>query len=156
MRQRLIILIPCIVNWVACVAFIVSRPPMTALLDERDAARRSESIVLSSADPMMFIAERPLRQWNEWHGGESRWVKAVEVLNFPSLVATKAAIDRWSRFERLRGIGSSRSDSWVMAWAYLVLSSLQWFFIGMLIARLTTGRSSGEIATNEPPSRIPT
>jgi hypothetical protein len=141
--RRALILAPCVLNLIACAVFLIVRPPMTELLEERDAALRNGSISVNSADPFMFIAERPLREWNEWHGGEARWVKVIEVLNAPSLAAMRALGDRWSRFARARDIGSLRGDSWVMAWTYLVLSSVQWLLIGAVIARLTRSNNPG-------------
>lgn len=153
--RRVLILAAFVANLIACAAFLIARRPMTDLLEERDAARRSGSIVVSSSDPMMFVAERPLRQWNEWHGGEARWVKIIEVLNSPSLIATKVLGDRWSQFARAHDIGSLRGDTWVMAWIYLVVSSMQWLLIGVVIARLTKPRRSGDVGASEPSPRTP-
>lgn len=132
----MVVLGPLIMNLVVCAVFVLTRPPATALIEERDRARQSGGFVVSSGDPYMLIAERPLKQWNEWHGGEATWVKIAEVLNGPALVATKYLGDRWLNSREARGAGSHGGDSWLRAYMFLALSSLQWLIVGAIAAGL--------------------
>lgn len=127
MRRFVLVFGLCLANLVACETFVVARRPATVLLEEREAARRTRVIAVSSADPYMLIAERPLRSWNEWHGGEATWVKVVEVLNWPALMAAKHVGDELSSDETVRG------RTWRRAWIYLAVSSVQWLGVGVIL-----------------------
>jgi hypothetical protein len=78
-----------IVNLIACAAFVIVRPEATSLIEERERAERSGAFSLSSSDPFMLIAGRPLRQWREWDGGEAAWVEVIEVANGPAVLVAK-------------------------------------------------------------------
>ena len=114
------------------------------MIEDREAGRRRDVMVIvrSSGEPWMFIAARPLWQWNEWHGGEETSVKVVEVLNGVPLFITKEIGERWSDWSSARGVGSFRSDSWVRAWFYLILSSVQWLIVGIVAAKFIERRRS--------------
>lgn len=137
-----IALAPVLANLAVCFVFLMARPPANEMIEEREAGRRRDVMVIvsSSSEPWMFIAERPLRQWNEWHGGEQTWVKVAEVLNGMPLFVTKKVGERWSDWSSARSIGSFRSDTWARAWVYLTLSSLQWLIIGAVAAWLVERR----------------
>ena len=135
-RRSAIVVAPCIINLIVCVVFVATRPPATELLRAREEARRAGAFSLSSADPYMIIAERPLRNWSEWHGGESTWVKVAEVLNGPALLVTKRVGDSWS----WRSSASYERDSWMSAYLFLALSSVQWLIVGWIIAKLLDRR----------------
>lgn len=148
-RLLAITLTPVLMNWIVCLAFLVARPPATEMIEEREAGRRRDVMVIvtSSGEPWMFIAERPLRQWNEWHGGEELWVKVAEVANGVPLLLTKNLGEQWSDWSSARNIGSFRSDTWVSAWVYVILSSAQWLIIGGAAARLIEGRRAKHRST---------
>lgn len=134
--RALVVLGPLLLNLIVCTLFVLTRPPATSLIEERQRAREAGGFVVSSGDPYMLIAERPLKQWNEWHGGESAWVKVAEILNAPALVVTKRFGDEWLNRREARGLGSHRADSWRRAYLFLFLSSAQWLLVGTLVARL--------------------
>lgn len=151
-----IALAPVLANWIVCAVFLIARPPATEMIKEREAGRRRDVMVIvrSSGEPWMFIAERPLRQWNEWHGGEATWVKVAEVLNGVPLVVTKKLGERWSDWSSARSIGSFRSDTWVRAWLYFVVSSAQWLIVGSAVAWVVGRRRGKEQATLAPPAHL--
>lgn len=151
-----IALAPVLANLVVCFVFLMARPPAIEMIEEREAGRRRDVMVIvrSSGEPWMFIAERPLRQWNEWHGGEQTWVKVAEVLNGVPLLVTKKVGERWSDWSSARSIGSFRSDTWVRAWLYLTLSSLQWLTIGAVAARLVERRRAKHGAAPAPAAQL--
>src|SRR5947207_770139 len=129
--------VPFIINCIACMVFLLVRPPASSLIEDRESAQAVGALSLSSADPYMLIAERPLRQWNTWHGGESTWVKIIEVLNGPAVIAAKHFGDEWAGNHAFSGIPTYRRESWVRAYVFVIASSLQWLLVGMLISRLT-------------------
>jgi hypothetical protein len=149
------LLVPCILNWLACAAFLAVRPAGISLLDEREMMRREPGVFFAnSADPIMFIADRPLYQWNKWHGGEAAWVKVVEALNWPALVGAKALGGVWSAYAVPRHLGSFRSDSWVVAWLYVLLSSVQWLIIAAMVARVVWRRRTVPAPTAAPTAHL--
>ncbi len=132
-----VILAPCILNWLVCGIFLLARPEATALIEEREREQRAGMLTLSSADPYMLIAGRPLFQWNEWHGGESTWVKAVEVIDGPAVITAKHFGDRWAASRAFNGKRTYRRESWIRAYVFIIASSVQWLLIGALLAHLT-------------------
>lgn len=151
---------PVLANWIVCFVFVMTRPSATEMIEERETGRRRHVMVIagSSGEPWMFIAERPLRQWNDWHGGEEPWVKVAEVLNGVPLVVTKKFGELWSDWSSARRIGSFRSDTWMRAWLYLIVSSTQWLGVGAVAARLVEWRRERQRAALSPtqtPSRTP-
>lgn len=132
----------CVLNIAACIAFMVNTPAGISRLEEREHMRSNPGdIVGRSGDAYMFIAERPLCDWNQWHGGERSWVKVLELLNRPAVRAAKGVGDEWSQHRIEHHKGSFKSDTWVRAWIYLTISTLQWAVIGLLIGLMIVGRS---------------
>jgi hypothetical protein len=144
-KMRIIIgLTPLALNCVICAVFIAVRQPASSLIEDRERAEQTREIVVSSADPYMLIAERPLRQWNRWHGGEATWVKIAEVLNGPALIVTKRVGDRWIGEHAFSGTQMYRRESWQRAYIFAAASSVQWLIVGLLIARLVKPLRSGQ------------
>jgi hypothetical protein len=135
--RRVLIFAPVVVNLIACAAFLIVRPVATSLIEERERAEQSGAFSLSSSDPFMLIAGRPLRQWNEWHGGEAAWVKVIEVANGPAVLVAKLVGDLWGAEHAFSGQPTYRRQSWIRAYIFLVVSSVQWLLIGLALARLT-------------------
>jgi hypothetical protein len=89
MRTRTLPIVLVTLHLMACAGFLAFRNPGISFLAERERERREWGyFFMNSADPYMFIAERPLYNWSEWHGGEETWVKALEVINLPSILLT--------------------------------------------------------------------
>jgi hypothetical protein len=151
-RRAVIFVTPCVLNWLICAVFMIARPPATALLDEREHAQQMGAFTVSSGDPFMFIAERPLYQWNEWHGGEATWVKVSEVLNGPALMAAKIFGDTWSVGTAFSGALTYRRESWVRAHLFLFVSSLQWLIFGAVAAWLHGRRHLKDTASPSSPA----
>lgn len=149
--RRILIVLPFVLNLAACVVFLVTRPPARELIDEREQEQRHGWLALSSGDPYMLIAERPLRQWNEWHGGETTWVKVIEILNAPALIATKIIGDAWAASHAFSGPPTYRRDSWIRAYLFVVVSSAQWLLIGALLSRITRRRRTAPLVTTPAP-----
>jgi hypothetical protein len=144
MKRYIIVFSLLALNLAGCVAFLLVRAPGIPFIEERERMRRSPGdIFLISGDAYTFIANRPLRSWNTWHGGEELWVRTIEVLNFPSVLIAKVAGDTWSIYASSRAIGSFVGDSWVRAGVYLVISSLQWVLIGAFVVPAMTRRGAG-------------
>lgn len=153
--RRALILAPCVLNLIACGVFLLVRAPATALIEEREHAQQLGALTVSSSDPYMLIAERPLRQWNEWHGGEETWVKVTEVLDGPALVATKTIGDRWAASHAFSGTPTYRRESWIRAYVFVAASSVQWLLIGALVARLSRRRGNAQRAATTAPVTSP-
>lgn len=118
----------------ACVAFLALREPGISFLAERERARREWGYFFAnSADPYVFIAERPLYNWSEWHGGEETWVKVLEVINLPSLVLTATIGGVVLAIYRVTGFGDYPTDTWIRALFFLGFSLVQWWTIGCVI-----------------------
>jgi hypothetical protein len=132
-KRAAIIVTPCVINWIVFAAFIAVRSPATALIEERERAEQMGAFTLSSADPLMVIAERPLYQWNQWHGGEVPWVKVAEVMNGPAFIAAQVAGSRWLSGAAF-GDPTYRRQSWVRAYVFLVVATLQWLILGAIAA----------------------
>lgn len=103
--------------------------------------RDSGYFFMSSADPIMFIAGRPLYTWSEWHGGEELWVKLIEVPNLPALVVTATIGHIPIAIYRMTGYGDFVHDTWIRAVVFLFFSSVQWWWFGRVIER--AGSRSG-------------
>jgi hypothetical protein len=128
---------PFLLNLIACVVFMLARPPAKTLVEEREHAQKLGVLTVSSSDPYMMIAERPLHQWAEWHGGEAAWVKAVEALDAPALFAAKTLVDRWSTQKAFSRVPNYARESWQRAYIFVAVSSLQWLLVGLIIAKIT-------------------
>lgn len=119
-----------------CLTFLVARQPEPkgTWFNQLDAVRAQGSghFLTSSAAPMIYLAERPLSGWSEWHGGERTWVKVVEVLNFIPLAAA------WfvDLVVSIGGVLPVRPRSWVVAGWFFALSCGQWFGLGVALRRI--------------------
>lgn len=136
MRSRTFSVILVSLHLVACAFFLVLRQPGITHLAERERERKESGyFFLSSADPYMFIAERPLNNWSPWHGGEDTWVKLLEIANLPSLVLT--AIFGGIAIEAYRSTGSGdfSTDTWLRAYVFLAFSIVQWWLVGRRLAK---------------------
>jgi hypothetical protein len=153
--RRALIFAPFVVNLIACAAFLVARAPATALIEDRERTQQLGSLAVSSSDPYMLIAERPLRQWNAWHGDEVIWVKIVEVLDGPALIVTKKIGDRWAAIRAFSGTATYRRESWFRAYVFVIASSVQWLLLGLLIGQLMMRRTRSRLKTTVVPSSPP-
>ncbi len=135
-------LILVLLNLLPCIAFLALRPANIPFIEERERARQTPGDVFgTSGDALMFIAGRPLRQWDRWHGGEVLWIKITEIINLPSLRSTKYFGDAWSSYAAAHGLGSFTGDTWIRAYIYLFISSVQWFLLGVVISTLIRRRA---------------
>ena len=117
-----------VVNLLAWALFLAVREPAVDYLRIQEAARIGKRFEMSDVDPVTTLAERPLNTWSRWHGGESSWVKLLEVPNLVPLVVTVtvvgiATVPFWEKL-------SVYSVSWARAAVFLFLSSLQWYLVG--------------------------
>lgn len=131
-RRVAVILSLCIVNWTGFAGFLVTREPYIHHEKELDSGEVMASFY--SGEPLTHIAGRPLYSWNSWHGGESLFVKVLEVFNSPALAAAHVATPLLKGFFVMSS-GSYRSESWVRAWLFIVFATLQWILIGTWIVR---------------------
>jgi len=141
--RRVLIVVPLVLNAIACAVFLAARPPATELIVQREKAQRVGTLTMSSGDPYMLIAERPLWQWSVWHGGESLWVKTLEVLNGPAVIAAKRFGDEWAGDHAFSGTATYRRESWIRAYTFAIASSLQWLLVGIVIAWLSSRNRRG-------------
>lgn len=118
-------------NLAGCVLFVVLRQPAPAgYLADVDAARQAGGVFsVSGIDGT--IACRLVHSWSEWHGGERLGVKILEAANLPALFAMGVAHLAAEIFGIARRL-SACGWSWVLAFLFLALSSLQWLFLGGL------------------------
>jgi hypothetical protein len=125
-----------------CAFFLLARPPERpgGWLDKLEEARLDEqpgmTIITSSSEPILYLAERPLYQWNEWHGGESLWVKVLVTLNLPSVAVCQAFAFSLAFSEKL----PVRQQTWLTAGVFLLTSTGQWLLVAGLIAELRRRR----------------
>ncbi len=136
----------------ACIAFLALREPRIAFLAERERERREAGyFFIISRDPYTFIAERPLYTWNEFHGGEETWVKALEVVNLPSIFVTATLGGAVIAIYRFTGYGDYPTDTWIRAFLFFAFSLAQWWTIGQAIdtalrrMRLLDSRGAGQL-----------
>lgn len=132
--RRRIAAILCAANLLGFAAFILVREPGIHLGEELEASRQSGEWIASSysGQPLTHIASRPLYSWNDWHGGEALWVKALEIANFPALIVAHGLADPMTRL-LFPGSGSYYLESWVRAWMFVGLAVLQWVSVGWMI-----------------------
>ena len=136
LRSHPIVTVLLLLHFVVCSAFILLREPSISHLEERERMRRDSGYVFeSNVDPIMFIAGRRLNGWNEWHGGESLWIKIVEVANLPALLATVTVGHLPIAIYRATGSGTFVHDTWIRASVFLLFSVAQWVVVGLLIER---------------------
>jgi hypothetical protein len=131
MPTRAVPIILVSLHLVACASFFVLRQPGIKFLAERERARREAGrFFIVSGGPYTFIAERPLYDWSEWHGGEETWVKFLEVANLPSIVLTATVGGIVIAAYRFTGYGDFSSDTWFRAYIFLFFSVAQWWLVG--------------------------
>jgi len=120
-----------VLHFATSAVFLLLREPGISFLDEREKMRRDWGYMfMVSGDAIMFIANRPLHAWSEWHGGEEAWVKVLEVLNLPALIATTTIGHIPIAIYRFSGRGNFVQDTWIRGVVFLLFSTLQWFLIG--------------------------
>jgi hypothetical protein len=125
------------IHLAGCSAFLFLREPGISFPEEEERMRRDSGyFFVSSAGPIMHIAGRPLYNWSEWHGGEARWVKILEVANLPALIATVTIGHVPIAIYRSTGRGTFLHDTWIRALVFLLFSVAQWVFIGRLLERI--------------------
>lgn len=130
------IVFPVLLNAALCCAFVLARRPMPlSWIEERERAARGRTLLLASGDPFMIIADRPLRQWDSWHGGEALWVKSIEVLDGPALLVTKMIYEVCLTREMRAGALNYTLLSWRAAYLFLSLSSIEWLAFGVIVGR---------------------
>lgn len=120
--------VPFLLNLIACGAFVATRPPIRHA-DESVPAVRDEVRLSGSSAAALVIANRPLNLDSSWHAEEPAWIRTVGFLNRPALAAA-ASVE-----------SSAGSSSWRRARVYVLVSSLQWLFVGVVIMVLLNVRS---------------
>jgi hypothetical protein len=123
------------INCVGFITFMIERPSGEHILRKIDTGEAAGWLTVGSGAPWAYIAARPLFTWNKWHGGESRWVKVLEVANGPALILAVAMANGV-----IVGPGNNYLESWAAAVLFVILSPLQWW----LFARLVLGTRSSE------------
>jgi hypothetical protein len=134
----------CLLNWFMFAYFMAVRPAGISDESQLDIARTTGGAIVfrSSSEPINYIAERPLYSWNAWHGGELLFVKILEILNMPALVLAHVAA-RLSSVVFGASLISVSFESWLRAWIFLVLASVQWWVTGRFItSRLSRSRAN--------------
>lgn len=140
LRQHMrlaVILTLLLANWIAFAVFIATREPATSRLRAEDAAYARGIEPVEPAELIGDIATRPLFAWT----GERTWIKVVETANFPALMLAAFTSDRVCAALR---IVPSR-ESWVLAWFFLALSTLQWTAIGSFVSTLSRRQGGDRI-----------
>ena len=136
-----------VAHWIVCLLFLALRPPDPAgsRLDQMEHDRHTDEFHFNSADPFGWVAERPLNNWSGYHGGECPWVKLLIVLNLAPTLATFFAMFF------LDPVLSSpvREQTWIAGWIFLVLSTAQWWLVGMVVARRARGLDRVALACTE-------
>lgn len=137
-------------HWLICITFLVAREPEPRgqWLDELEAARRPGAILLNTAAPRMYLAERPLYGWNEWHGGEETWVKAIEVANLVPLALAECG----DTFLDMVGVLPVRARSWLVASWFFALSTGQWLVVGIVLKRMAGRKVRTPLEGDQRPS----
>jgi len=132
MRARTISIVLVSLHVVACASFLALRDPGISFLAEREYARKEFGRFFNvSGGPYTFVAERPLYNWSEWHGGEETWVKILEVANLPSIVLTAIIGGVVITAYGSTGYGDVGTDTWLRAFIYLLFSVAQWWIVGL-------------------------
>ena len=126
----------CLINWAFFSLFVVlRRPDIDQTYEVMKVEREWEFAALPSGQPVTHIAGRPLHSWNSWHGGESPFVKILEVVNAPALLLAHCLAPAASRLLFTRS-NSYYMESWVKAWLFVASSTGQWIAIAWVVARL--------------------
>ncbi len=126
-------------NWVAWATLLALRSPMAPeFFAERDRAQASGEVVLSSSDPALVLAGRPLWGWSTVHGGE-RWpVRVLEIVNVPSLLVVFV-------LDSILGVtGVAHHQRSMMSAALLFAgTAVQWLYIGLCVRNIQLWCSRG-------------
>jgi hypothetical protein len=113
-------------------------------LVERDAARQHGGFMLSSGDPMLVIAGRPLWQWSQFHGEERVVVKVLEVANVvPLCIIGLIDVMVWSGTHM-----QTYTQSVFALGGLLLLTSAQWWIVGTAVARFRVWRQERHAAAS--------
>ena len=83
------------------------------------------------------MAERPLFNWSEWHGGESIGVKALVFANLVPTLITSAILDSPDQFSSI----PVRLQTWIAGFLYLALSTMQWWGLGAILEKRVRARA---------------
>ena len=126
-----------LLNYLAFGMFIAVRPSAGDSLNKKDSESKRGEFSIISGEPYTYIADRPLRTWSEWHGGEHPAVKLLEVVNAPALFAAGALTPVVGL---ISGASEYHGSSWVRAWLLVAAVPLQWLAVGRLVS--TRGRKS--------------
>ena len=112
-----------VLNAVAWCLFLLIRAPLShEYFSKRDPQLNGGMWVLSSGDPVLVIAERPLFSWSKFHGGEHVAVKLLEAANLMPLVGAVVV-----SILLHGGSISLVAQSYVVLVVLLALSTLQWW-----------------------------
>lgn len=142
--------LPAAVNLAMCLLFIAVREPHIAFLSEREEAwQRGGFQFVSSSDPWMYIAGRPLYHWTRWHHGESLAVRVLQVANWPALITAKRIGDGLAPYARRERLLSFSEMTWLYGWLFIGLASAQWLLVGVLL-RLFASRPRARRAAADP------
>ncbi len=130
-----------VANLVAWVSLVGLRDPLPdSFFAERDEWLGPGAFYHSSVAPELVIAGRPLWSWNEYHGGEILAVKALEVLNLPSLIVVALCDllvgDAFGVPTYLRSVFTFLG--------LLVVTTLQWLLVAKAIIAFHVWRHSRE------------
>ena len=126
----------CLVNWLGFCLFLAYRRPHIDARYERTAAATAATFEpMGSGQPAFHIAGRPMYDWNSWHGGEVPVVKLLAIANYPALVIARGLAPAVSRL-LFKRIGTYSLESWVLAWIFVVLASVQWVGVAWFLSRL--------------------
>jgi hypothetical protein len=115
------------VHLLACAAFLLLRQPERHLLEGMDRRARDGEMFISSGAPLTYLADRPLRSWSSFHGGESRWIKLGVILNGPALVFSSGFVERF-----FPAAGPYHEASWLRAKVFGAASLIQWLSVASL------------------------
>ncbi len=137
--RRSIVATLLIANWIGFAAFVAGREPASDRLKAEDAAFRRGVEPVPPPGVVGDIARRPLYAWTSPDRSEVAWVKVLETLNFPALVLAAFTSDELCRL--LHIIPSA--ESWLLAWFFLPMSTLQWVALGSLAANALRRISGG-------------
>ena len=142
MTLRAVLVVTNLCAWGTLVA--LRGPLPESFFVERDTARQDGGFLLSSSDPMLVIAGRPLRQWSQFHGGERVAVKLLEVANVVPLCTI------WL-IDGMVGSGTRMhvyTQSVFTFGGLLLLTSAQWWIAGTAVARFRAWRQERDGAVS--------
>jgi hypothetical protein len=142
MTLRAVLMVANLCAWGTLVA--LRGPLPESFFVERDAARQRGGFHLSSGDPMLVIAGRPLWQWSQFHGGERVVVKLLEVANVvPLCIIALIDLMVWSETHM-----RTYTQSVFAFGGLLLLTSAQWWIAGTAVARFGAWRQERHAAAS--------